>query len=55
MNMYVVTAGTYSDYRLCGIYSTREKAEAALEAFVDSRIEELPIDQELPPGMVWEV
>jgi hypothetical protein len=53
--MFVVTSGVYSDYRLCGVYSTREKAEGALEAFVDSRVEELPIDQELPQGKFWEV
>lgn len=54
MNMFAVTTGTYSDYRICGLYSTREKAEA-VGAFIGSRIEEFPIDQELPCGKFWEI
>jgi len=55
MNMFVVTTGTYSDYRICGLYSTREKAEADTEAWIKCRIEEFPLDQALPPGKYWEI
>ena len=56
MSMFVVSSGDYHhDYVLCGGYSTREKAESALDAFIDSRVEEIPMDQKLPPGKFWEV
>lgn len=57
--VFVVTAGSYSDYRVCGIYSTREKAERAKDVFnADNDIEEWTLDEmpECPPGLVaWRV
>jgi hypothetical protein len=32
MKLYLVTDGEYSDYHVCGIYSTPEKAEEAKKA-----------------------
>ena len=45
MKVYLVTDGEYSDYHLCGIYSTREKAEEAKQIYVADRdIEEIELD-----------
>lgn len=53
MNLFLVTTGDYSDYRLRAVCSTREKAEAAKLLFDSSNdvlefeLDELP---EHPPG-----
>lgn len=50
---YVVTAGGYSDYHICGVYSNREKAEYAAQLFRGG-VEEFEIDSypEHPHGML---
>lgn len=51
--MYVLTAGEYSDYRIKGVYSTREKAESVKVHVEDANdIEEYELDVmlEVPDG-----
>ena len=46
---YAISKGEYSDYRVCAIFTTREKAEAALGAYgVDAEIEEFRLDPVMP-------
>ena len=45
--LLLVAAGYYSDYHLCGIYSTQEKAEYAKKLYDADEIEEYALD-ELP-------
>jgi len=55
---YVVTSGEYSDYGICAIFSTREKAERyAKERGTDNPIEEYLIDEddELISRAIFEV
>ena len=33
MKVYIVTSGSYSDYRICEVFSTKEKAEAYIAKF----------------------
>jgi len=46
--VYVITKGEYSDYRICAIYSNKEKAEGMVNLFSDewaqATIEEWPLD-----------
>jgi len=35
--IYIVTKGTYSDYSIVSVFSTKEKAEKFMEAFPDDR------------------
>lgn len=46
MTIYLVTDGTYSNYQINGVYSTREKAEAAQRVHNADRIEEWEIDRD---------
>ena len=41
---YVVTEGCYSDYHICGVFSTLEKAQEAKEFYQADTIEEFPLD-----------
>jgi Fe2+ or Zn2+ uptake regulation protein len=52
-NIYVLTEGSYSDYHIVGVYSTKELAEEAQSLYKDSQIEEYDLDNipEHPPGM----
>ena len=52
-NIYVLTEGSYSDYYIVGVYSTKELAEEAQSLYQDSQIEEYDLDNipEHPPGM----
>ena len=61
---YLVTQGYYSDYHVCGVFSSREKAEAFIKRFEKStyespEIEERVIDlfSDVPPDLkmyeVW--
>lgn len=55
---YVVTAGSYSDYHIIGVCSTREKAEALRDiqsSDAEANIEEFDIDVVPPhrPGWRW--
>lgn len=55
MKIYAVTNGSYSEYRVEGIYSTREKAEEAHKLYTsDNEIEEYELDAmpDHPPGML---
>lgn len=51
MKSYLVTSGVYSDYRVHGVYSTKEKADDAATLFVGD-VEEYELDAvpEHPPG-----
>jgi len=58
MKLYMVTDGDYSDYRVEGIYSTREKAEYAKRLFhALNDIEEIELDDipDHPRGMLYYV
>ena len=61
MRIYIVTRGRYSDYTICGAYSTLALAEGALPIFdgnggsESARVEEFPIDEQLPTGNYWEI
>ena len=46
--IYLVSDGEYSDYTVLGIYSTKEKAQEAMELYAANYIEEFEIDY-LPP------
>ena len=37
MTTFIVTAGEHSDYKICGAFSTREKAEAFARTFGDEQ------------------
>jgi hypothetical protein len=52
-NIYVLTEGSYSDYHIVGVYSTKELAEEAQSLYNGSQIEEYDLDNipEHPPGM----
>ena len=46
---YAISKGEYSDYRICAIFTTRKKAEAALDAYgVDAEIEEFRLNPAIP-------
>ena len=55
--VYVVTSGSYSDYRIECVFSTREKAEEYLQYHDDEyRIEEYALDEEFEKkGSIWEI
>ena len=53
--VYLVSSGSYSDYSVLGIYSTKELAERAAEVMAaDNDIEEMELDVilETPPGLL---
>ena len=46
---YAISTGEYSDYRVCAIFTTREKAEAAKHSYgVDAGIQEFRLDPVVP-------
>jgi hypothetical protein len=46
---YAISTGEYSDYQVCAIFTTREKAEAAKDAYgADAEIEEFRLDPVIP-------
>jgi hypothetical protein len=56
--VYLVSEGSYSDYHICGVFSTEEKARAAMELLADGDMEEFELDpvSPHPPGMkYWSV
>jgi hypothetical protein len=56
--MYLVTAGSYSDYRVLGVYDTPEKAERARVLYDADDVEEFTLNDipETPPGLLpWRV
>jgi len=52
---YVLTEGDYSDYKVIGVYSTKELAEEAKILWPYSSVESFPLDDipEHPPGMYF--
>lgn len=55
MNIYILTSGEYSDYRIHSVYSTQEKAEEALKKYkndtwASAQVEEWPLDVYLDDG-----
>lgn len=51
---YAISSGSYSDYKVRAVFSSKEKAEAKLNLFADGSIEEFPFDLEIaetPAGM----
>lgn len=56
--IYLITQGEYSDYRVCGAFSTEDKANQALPFYTGApEIEEYELDQVTPkPGWwMWQV
>ena len=52
---YAISSGSYSDYKINAVFSSKEKAEAKLSLFADGEIEEFPFDPEMaeaPAGML---
>jgi hypothetical protein len=43
---YAISSGSYSDYKINAVFSSKEKAEAKLSLFADGKIEEFPFDPE---------
>lgn len=46
--MYAVSSGSYSDYQVHCVCTTKEKAEALANLFYDGEVEEFSIDPEVP-------
>lgn len=44
--IYIVTAGSYSDYHICGVFDTKELAELAIKAYAahEPNIEEYELN-----------
>lgn len=63
MTVYVVTAGEYSDYGICAVFTDKEKAEIYAAAYTDKRnedcyveeydTEEVEIESSKPPKRKW--
>ena len=53
--VYLVTEGCYSDYHICGAFSTEAKAKEAAALLTEGDIEELEIDpvSPHPPGLTF--
>jgi len=47
---YAISTGYYSDCRVVGVFSSKEKANAVLHLFSEASIEEFPLDPEMPEG-----
>lgn len=46
--IYIVTSGSYSEYGINSVFSTRELAQAAADAYGDAEVEEHELDPEVP-------
>lgn len=56
MKLFVVTTGTFDDFELCGIYSSKPIAEWAQQLYAaENKIKELELDHlpEAPEGMLF--
>lgn len=54
--VYIVTYGIYSDYSICAVFSTRDKAEEYIQQHGDTyRIEEYSVDDEIEQSEIWSV
>lgn len=54
--VYIITYGDYSDYSICAVYSTRDKAEEYIQQHGNTfRIEEYSVDEEIEQSEIWSV
>lgn len=54
--VYIITCGDYSDYTICAVFSTRDKAEEYIQQHGDTyRIEEYSVDEEIEQSEIWSV
>lgn len=54
--VYIITYGDYSDYSICAVFSTRDKAEEYIQQHGDTyRIEEYSVDEEIEQSEIWSV
>jgi hypothetical protein len=54
--VYIITYGIYSDYSICAVFSTRDKAEEYIQQHGDAyRIEEYSVDEEIEQSEIWGV
>lgn len=54
--VYIITYGDYSDYTICAVFSTRDKAEEYIQQHGDTyRIEEYSVDEEIEQSEIWSV
>lgn len=54
--VYIITYGNYSDYSICAVFSTRDKAEDYIQQHGNTfRIEEHLLDEEIEQSEIWSV
>jgi hypothetical protein len=54
--VYIITYGDYSDYSICAVFSTRDKAEEHIQQHGNTfRIEEHLLDEEIEQSEIWSV
>lgn len=54
--VYIITHGDYSDYSICAVFSTRDKAEEYVQQHGNTfRIEEHLLDEEVEQSEIWSV
>jgi hypothetical protein len=54
--VYIITYGYYSDYSICAVFSTKEKAEEYIQQHGNMfRIEEHLLDEEVRQSEMWSV
>lgn len=54
--VYIITHGDYSDYTICAVFSTRDKAEEYIQQHGNTYyIEEYSIDDEVEQSEIWSV
>jgi hypothetical protein len=52
--VYIVTHGGYSDYSICAVFSTRDKAEEYIQQHGNTfRIEEYSLDENVEQSEIW--
>lgn len=52
--VYIITYGNYSDYSICAVFSTRDKAEEYIQQHGNTfRIEEYLLDGEVKHSEIW--
>jgi hypothetical protein len=54
--VYIITYGDYSDYSICAVFSTRDKAEEYIQQHGNTfRIEEYSLDEDVKQSEIWSV
>lgn len=54
--VYIITYGNYSDYSICAVFSTIDKAEEYIQQHGNTfRIEEYLLDEEVEQSDIWSV